>query len=471
MATTIPTITSLGVGSGMDLEGLITSLMNAQRVPLTQLQQQEVSYQSKISALGTLSSKLSSLQSAAQAMKPSVLQTPLQKFASYSATLGDSSIASASASDGAVAGSYNVTVSQLAQAQKITLGSGVPNAADGTSGSIPAGTLTLTFGSVSGSTFNADTSRAPVSITPTTNTLAGLRDAINAANVGVTATIVNASDGGHLVLTGQEGANQAFTLSGISGFNYDPTATSGSAFTTTQAAQDAQLTIDGIDVTSASNTVNNAIDGVSLTLTKTGSTTLKVVQDNTTNLTAALNGFISAYNAAVSTMQSQGAYDANTKTAGPLQGNYLLRSTQSTLSNLVFNTSVTNNGVTQTLSSIGESIADANGNLRLDSSKLQAALQKDPAAVANLVAAVGSAFDSSLNQIVGISGSIANSTNSLNSMVKDVQKRQDALQLQLTAIEARYRQQFSNLDTLMSSMSSTSTYLTQQLSALSKMTS
>jgi flagellar hook-associated protein 2 len=470
MATTA-SITSLGVGSGMDLEGLITSLMNAQKIPLTQLQQQEASYQSKISALGTLSSQLSSLQSAAQAMKPSVLQTPLQKFASYNASVADSSIAAASAGDGAVTGSYNVTVSQLAQAQKITLGSGIPNAGDGTSGSIPAGTLTLTFGSVSGTTFNADTSRTPVSITPTTNTLAGLRDAINAANAGVTATIVNASDGGHLVLTGQEGANQAFTLSGISGFEYDPTATSGNAFTTTQAAQDAKLTIDGIDVTSSSNTVNDAIDGVSLTLSKTGSTTLKVTQDNTTNITTALNGFISAYNAAVSTMQTQGAYDATTKTAGPLQGNYILRSAQNTLSNLVFNTSVTNNGVTQTLSSIGVSITGSNGNLSLDSSKLQAALKKDPEAVANLVAAVGSAFDSSLDQIVGISGSIATSKNSLNSMVKDVQNREDALQTQLTTIEARYRQQFSNLDTLMSSMTSTSTYLTQQLSALSKTTS
>lgn len=452
------TVTSLGAGSGLELEALVTNLMAVERQPLSSLQKQVSSYNSKISALGTLSSKLNSLQTAAKALVPNVLQSPLQKFASYSASLGDTNIGTVTATTGAVAGSYNLNVTHLAQAQKVTSGV-LPS-------TLNTGTLTIDFGSVSGGAFTADPDRqATINITTETNTPEGLRNAINQANIGVSATIVNGTNGPQLVLTGSEGGDKAFKLSGISGLTYDPGPKTGD-FSNNQEAQNAAFTVDGIAATSNSNTVTGVIDGVTLNLAKTGSTTLTVKQDNTTNLKSALEGFVSAYNSAVTSMTSLGAYNSETKVAGALQGNRILREAQNTLSNLVFNTSSTTDGVTQKLSDIGISIKGTDGTLSLDSAKLEAALTKNPNAVANLVAKVGDSFSDSIDRIIGLGGSIDISKTSMKSSIKFLEDRQEALELRLVSIEARYRKQFSSLDTLVSTMNTTSTYLTNQLASL-----
>lgn len=452
------TITSLGAGSGLQLEDLVTNLMAIERQPLSSLQKQVSSYNSKISALGTLSSKLNSLQTAAKALVPNVLQSALQKFASYSASLSDTNVGTVTASTGAVAGSYNLNVTQLAQAQKIT--SGV------LSSTLDTGTLTIDFGSVSGGVFTADSDRqVSINITSETNTPEGLRNAINQANIGVSATIVNGTDGPQLVLTGSEGGDKAFKLSGISGLTYDPGPKTGD-FSNNQEAQNAAFTVDGIAATSNSNTVTGVIDGVTLNLAKTGSTTLTVKQDNTTKLKSALESFVSAYNSAVTSMSSLGAYNSETKVAGALQGNRILREAQNTLSNLAFNTTSTTNGVTQKLSDLGITFKGSDGTLSLDSTKLEAALTKDPNAVADLVSKVGKSFSDSIDRITGLGGSIDISKTSMNKSIKFLEDRQEALELRLVSIEARYRKQFSALDTLMTNMSSTSTYLTNQLASL-----
>lgn len=463
------TITSLGAGSGLDLENLVSSLMQVERRPLTALQNQVKSYNTKISALGALNSKLSNLQTAAQALTPSALQSPLEKFATYSATVADTSIASASVATGAVSGNYSLEVSQLARSQRLTTAA----FAGGATSSISTGTLTIDFGTVSGGTFNAEVSRrASIQITTENNTLAGLRNAINQANLGLSATIVNGTSGAQLVITGKEGANQAFALSGLTGFTFDPSSPGSGNFPTVQDARSAAFTLNGIAATSNSNTVTGVIDGVTLNLIKETavgtSTTLSITQDNTSKLKEGIDAFIKAYNDAASTMKSQGAYDAQSKTAGPLQGNSVLRSAETTLRALIFNTTAGGSEPYQRLSDLGIGFAP-DGTLKLlDQKKLENAVASNPSSVAGLVAKVGDAFDQNIERITGLSGSIKTSTDSMNAMIRDLNKRQDAIETRLVGIEARYRKQFSALDTLMSNMNKTSSYLAQQLANLPK---
>lgn len=462
------TITSLGVGSGLDLENLVSSLMQVERRPLTALQNQVKSYNSKISALGTLKSKLSALQTAAKSLTPSVLQTPLDKFATYKATVGDTAVASATVSSGAVTGNYSLEVNQLAKGQKLTSAAFT----GGANSSIGTGTLTIDFGTVTSGVFTAEPSRqATIAITSENNTLAGLRNAINQANIGLSATIVNGTNGAQLIISGAEGANQAFALSGLPGFGFDPENPGSGDFPTVENAQNAAFTVNGIAATSNSNTVTGVIDGVTLNLSKETSgvpTTLSVTRDNSAKLKEGIDAFIKAYNDAVSTMKTQGAYNTETKTAGPLQGNSVLRNAESTLRDLVFNTTAGGSEPYQRLSDLGIGFA-ADGNLKLlDEKKLENAITANAASVAGLVSKVGKAFDDSIERVIGLSGSIKISTDSMNTMIRDLNKRQEALETRLVTIEARYRKQFSALDTLMSNMNKTSNYLAQQLANLPK---
>ena len=463
------TITSLGVGSGLDLENLVSSLMQVERRPLTALQTQVKSYNSKISALGTLNSKLSALQTAAKGLTPSALQTPLDKFATYKATVGDTTIASATVSSGAVTGNYSLEVNQLARGQKLTTAA----FAGGANSSIGTGTLTIDFGTVTGGVFNAEPSRqATISITSENNTLTGLRNAINQANLGLSATIVNGTNGAQLVVSGKDGADQAFSMSGLAGFAFDPAAPGGGDFPTVQDARNATFSLNGIAASSNSNTVTGVIEGVTLNLTKEtalgASTTLSITRDNTTKLKEGIDAFIKAYNDAASTMKSQGAYNTETKTAGPLQGNSVLRNAESTLRNLIFDTTAGGSEPYQRLSDLGVGFG-ADGNLKLlDEKKLENAIASNAAGVAGLVAKVGQAFDQGIERVIGVSGSIKISTDSMNTMIRDLNKRQEAIETRLVTIEARYRKQFSALDTLMANMNKTSSYLAQQLSNLPK---
>lgn len=459
------TITSLGSGSGLDLESLVTQLMSVEKRPLTALQKQESSFNVKISALATLSSKLSALQTSAKDLVPSATQTAQEKFATYSATVAKAEIATATASTGAVTGSYALEISELAQGQKLT--------SSVISGALSTGTLTLSVGDMTGAggTFAADADRTfNITIDSSNNTLTGLRNAINSAKTGVTASIVNGTAGAQLILTGESGSSQVFKLDGIAEVAFDPDLPAANAnMSRTQVAQGASFSINGIAATSNSNTVTGVLEGVTINLlAKTAAntpTTLTIARESTTKLKSALDSFITAYNDAASTMTTQGAYDPTTKIAGSLQGNRVLREAQSSMRSLLYTTSLGGTSSYQHLSDIGVSLG-ANGKLAIDSSKLEAALAADPSSVAALAAKVGKAYDTSMDRLAGTAGSVKIATDSMKASITDLDKRQEALQLRLVTIEARYRKQFTTLDTLMSGMSSISNYLTQNLSRL-----
>lgn len=459
-------VTSLGSGSGLPLESLVTKLMTVESIPLKTLQTRANSYQTKVSAMGSLRSVLASLQTAAKGMTANTGQKAADKFAAYTAKITNADVGTATASTGAVAGKYSLEVSALAKSQQLT-SSTYTNSSTVVSAS--GGTLKLELGSLSGGAYTADSSRTYNLTLPANATLANIRDAVNSSDAGVTASIVNGTNGSQLILTSKEGTNSVMRLSGITGFEYQPETGGTTDLAETISAQDAAFTLNGIAATSHTNTVTNALDGVTLQLTGTNvgsATTLNITQDISTNLTKSLQDFVTAYNTATTTMASLGAYNSTTQVAGDLQGNSTLRSTQSLIRKAITETTSGNAASNyQRLSSIGVTIAD-NGNLTIDSSKLNAAIKADPTTVSNLISNVGDAFNTTINNLTGATGPITVATNGLNTTIKSIQDQESKLQDRISAIETRYRAQFSALDTLISSLNTTASYLTSYTSSL-----
>lgn len=390
------TISSPGIGSNLDVTGIVSQLMAVESLPMTTLANKEAGYQAKLTAYGTLKGALASFQSALQALATQA------RFTANKTSVADTSFFSASADSNATAGSYNVEVGLLAQAQKLK------SLAFSASGSIVgSGKITIDFGAYSGDTFtlNPDKAAKEITIAPGQNSLAGIRDAINAANAGVTATIINDGTGYRLMVSSADsGAANALRIavddddgadtdaSGLSQLVFDGRTSGVKNLTQTVAAQNAELTIDGIAISKASNTITDAIEGVTLNLAKGGSSTLTVSRDSA-DVISAVQSFVNAYNDANKVMKDLSAYDASTKQSGALQGDSSVRSIQSQLRG-VLNSALTHaGGGLTTLSDIGVSF-QKDGTLALDSSKLQKVIDDNTKDISTLFAAVGKPTDS-----------------------------------------------------------------------------
>ena len=457
------TITSLGSGSGLDLEGILTKLMTVEQLPLTQLQSQQTSYQTKLSAWGTVQSTLSALQVSAQTLSTGTT------FTGASASVTDASVLSASASSGAALGSYSISVGQLAQAQVLRSNTNFANTTD-----------TFNTGSIAISVAGATATN--ITIDSTNNTLAGISAAINAAGAGVTASVVNDGTTNRLLISSNTtgltagAVNVAVTDSGSGGTNALSTL-DGSSLVQVQAPLDAQLSVNGLSVTRANNTVSDIITGVTLNLTKAGTlaspiTTQLNVSPDINSVQSAVSTFISSYNAVVSQFSTLTAYDTTNKTSSVLTGDGTLRTIQSQLSRLLNGTVSGLSGNISSLADIGISV-QLDGTLSLDSAKLTAALNTNANSVSSLFSSTSTnnqglavQINSALNNFISTNGLIASSEDSINQSIKDNTNQQAALNLQLTAIEANYRAQFTALDTAVADMQSTSSFLTQQLSIL-----
>ncbi|MGE5652420.1 MAG: flagellar filament capping protein FliD [Bacillota bacterium] len=403
-------ISSPGIGSNLDINGIVSKLMQAESQPLTILQKKEASYQAQLSAYGTLSGSLSSLQTALGTLNN------LSTFQGVNATSADTTIFTASAASGASAGTYNVNITQLAQAQTIatagqssttaTIGAGTATKLTFQFGTISGGTLSN--GTYSGASFAPDANQATgtVTIDNTNNSLQGIRDAINKANIGVTASIV--SDGSatpnHLVIkSNSTGATSSMKISvtapdGTPGGDatlssllaYDPTATQN--MTQSAAGQSAALTVNGIAITSATNKVTGAIDGVTLNLAKAGSSNLTVAA-NTAAVTSAVNGFVKAYNDVNTTIRKLTSYDSSTKQAGLLLGDATVNNIQVQLRKMMASPLTDSSGSLTTLSQVGISI-DKSGVMSLDSGKLSSAMSNNMKDVTALFSSIGASTDS-----------------------------------------------------------------------------
>jgi len=445
----MPTITAGGIATGLDVNSIISQLMALERKPLDALEAKQKAVEAQISAFGTLKSALSTFSSAMAAL------TDVGKFQPYAGSSSSETVVGVSLGAGAGPGTFALNVTQLASNHKLASG---PYAAG-----VEVGTGTLDF-TVGTETFS-------VTIDPTNGTLAGIRDAINAAsgNSKVSASIINGADGARLILTSREsgaaGAIQVTVTGDGDGNDADASGLSALAFVNggTQnlsqitAAQDAALTIDGFAVTSASNDVTTAVDGVTFNLKALGASTVTINRDDTA-ITTAAQDFAKAYN---------DLRDAIAKLrSGNLASDSSLRSIENSLS-AVLQTSASVGGSFSYLTEIGIS-RDRYGKMQVDTGRLTTALGTDPAEVIALFTHATEGIPTRMRDVAESltrsDGLIAGREEGLNSRVRSLEDQQLRYERRLELVEQRLRAQFTALDNLVSQMQSTGTFLTQQLS-------
>lgn len=436
-----------GIGSGLDVNGIVASLMAVEALPLNQLNDQKTEFNAQLSAFGLLKSSLSLFQTAMENLGS------IDKFQIFKASSSATSVLTGSATSAAAAGNYSIVVTQMAQAHKMS--SGLAGVADESTSIGATGTLQIGVGADNFS----------VVIDGTNNTLAGIRDAINNAsdNTGVTATILNVDDGlggteSHLIMTSDDtGTTNGLTVSDVSG---NVASSLAMATVTGQGALDAQLTVDGYDVTSSSNTVTGVIQGVSLSLVAEGSSTLSIAYD-TTSVKTNIQAFVNAYNALRAAISTQ--------KEGTLEGDSTVTSMQSLLRDTL-NTSPT--GLTTTLSTLAEIgiKTERNGDLSLNMTELDAALASDYAGVAALMGNddQGYAFrmEALATDMLEVGGLIDTRTKGIDARIESVDDRISRMEYRLDLLEESYLAEFSALDGLLTSLQSTSDFLTQQLATL-----
>lgn len=445
-------LSSAGIGSGLNVNAIITALVNAQQAgPAQQISNQTTQLQAQEAGLTALSGSLSSIQSTLSALTSNIT------YNTYNATFSNTAIGSATTLPNAQPGTYSVVVSHLATAQSRTSG------AYATGSAVGAGTLTVGVGS--------NSMNITVGATDSISTIAS---AINqsSSNPGVQATIVNGSNGAQLLLTSTKtGVANGFTVTAGSGSSSGLSSLATTLNTAgSNEASDASLSINGIAATSASNAVSGVLDGVTLNLTATGSTTMTVSQD-TTAVTGAINDFVSAYNSYVSTAATLNSYDPTSKQAGVLLGDSTLMSVQSQINSILSN-GVAGNSI-GSLAALGIA-RNADGTLSVNSNTLNTALQSNPSAVQNLFAGsngYATVLNSTLDGFTSGNGVITSRTNSIQQQLTNLSQESAALTARMNTYAAQLRQQYTALDTLMSSLNNTSTYLTTQLSALTGSTS
>ena len=455
-------ISAAGVGSGLDVGNIVKQLMAVERQPLARLQGQQKSYQSKLSAFGQLQSAMSKLQDAAAVLTKSTT------FAASKANAGDTKAFTVSSGTSAQTGSYAIEVEQLARAQRVASSATIAP-------SVGEGTLTISLGRYGqdGSFTAAADGEKTISLAAGAS-LSDLRKAINDADAGVSAQIINNGTIDQLVISSKDtGAAQAFQLSGtgaLAGFSYDA-GNPAPGLSAIQQAQDARLSIDGLVITRGSNTVSDAIEGVTLTLVKPteGETAVSVARDDET-AKKAIDEFAKAYNELNTLIRSQTSYNAETKQAGTLNGDASVRSIQSQLRGALGNPISGLSGA-RMLSDAGVSFK-TDGSMSVDSTKLTEALADPAKRIGELFAGNGTVdgfaktLEARIKGMLGTDGLLSARTEGINSTIKSFGLRMESLEARLVKVEARYSAQFAALDASMASMNSTSAYLSQQLSRL-----
>ncbi|HTP38998.1 MAG TPA: flagellar filament capping protein FliD [Steroidobacteraceae bacterium] len=445
-------LSSLGIGSGLDIGSLVSQLVAAERAPAqARITAQASDVATKISAMATLKSALSTFQSALV-----TLTTP-SDFSAITASSSDESVFTATASPSAVEGDYDVEVSQLAKAQQLV---STATFASGGDTAVGYGTLTLGLG---GQSFS-------VTLDSSSNTLSDIRDAINSAsgNPGIKASLIYGTGGTQLVLTSTvTGAANTITVASSGGDGglaaLDYSATAGGNFTVKQSPQDAQMTVAGIAYTGPSNTISNAIDGVTLNLlaTNSGSPATLSVGSNTSATATNVQAFVTAYNTLQTTLSQLGDYNSSTQTAGVLLGDSVLSTAYSAITRLSTDPVAGLSGNYTSLAGIGVT-TDANGQLQLDSTRLTAAINANPSAVSDIFASksgVANRLNDYLDTLLGSTGAIAARDANLTESQNEITQETSDLDAQMQTVQARYTAQFTAMDSILSQLNTTASYL------------
>ena len=457
-------ITSAGIGSGLDIEGLITKLVSAEGTPVAQrYDRQEAGFQAELSGLGLVKSSLSQFQSAIADLKN------LTSFQPRTATSSDTTVFDATATNIAVAGNYQVQVNAVAAAHKVRSAGVATSSTD-----VGTGTLTITINSES---FN-------LTIDDSNKTLGGIRDAINNAtdNKGVSATIVNVDNGGggtesRLVLTSTNtGTAHDINVTAVDddANNTDASGLSllaSNNLTQITASANASIQVDGQTITRSTNTITDAIDGITLTLKKSDvgvNKTLAVALDDK-SVKDSVNKFVSAYNDLQSTFKQVTFYDATTKKSGVLIGDSTVRNISSLISQQVVKAVPAVTSGFNSLSAIGIK-SNAEGVYSLDSTVFDAALASNFDDIGKVFAdstdGIAVKLDTVLDSYLKTDGIMQTRTDGIQSSIDLIADSRARLNDRLIKIEARYRKEFTALDALVANFQATSNFLTQQLASL-----
>ena len=415
-------IQSLGVGSGLLTSDLIDKIVAAERNDTdTRMNTKKAELDAKVSAFGAIKSSVDALRTAAKALGDA------SALLVNTATSSDASSVGATASNKAQSGVHSVEVDALARAHMLAS----KRFADITS-VVGSGTLTFDFGTTTLAndgtyqSFTANPARqsASIVIDDTNDTLAGVRDAINAADIGVTANIVNDGAGYRLVLSSDDlGASNSMritaiegTTTGLSAVAFNATASAPDTnMTQTVAAADAHATIDGIPITRTTNTVGDVVPGVTFNLqaTNSGSPAVITVAQDTSGIAIKVQAFVDRYNDVRALTDKLTAYDATNNQPSLLTGDPTVLTIRNQLQRLL-SASVGATGSVKSLVDLGvTSDQDNRYYLVLDQSKLGAALAKDPSAVQSLLASQTSATDSAVG-VVGFTSKTAAGTYAVN---------------------------------------------------------
>lgn len=443
-------ISSIGVGSGLDLSTLLDGFRTSEESVLSTITQRKSTENARLSAYGQLSSAVEKLQTAAKAFEGDTT------FGQYTASQTGESF-SASASSSAVAGSYRIKVESLASTQTL-IANGVADkaAANGTDG-------VISFKLENGEVKTLDLSGKGTSLDE-------IAKAINTdKELGLSASIMNDGSGTPYRLmisttaTGTKAAISDITVEG----NTDLGALLNKTGMTEQAATDAVIEINGIKVSQATNKLEDVIQGVTLNVSKvdTEAQTLTVTR-NDDKTKSAINEFINAYNNVQKFIKSSTAY---TEGAGGsiLNGDNTARTVQTRLSGIMsFQSS--NGGAFKTLSDLGIR-TQADGTIKLDDAKFSKALAENRDDIAKLFQDKTNGIatytqDITKGLINSTSGIVTTASNGAKTRIEDLDSQYERKQAQIEATMERYRAQFTALDSLVAKMNGTSAYLTQQLS-------
>jgi flagellar hook-associated protein 2 len=459
-------LTAAGIGSGLDVETMISKLVTLQKQPLQQLQTTASSINSQISTMGSLKSLMSTLKDTASKL------TDSNAWQLTTAASSNAAVA-VKVTGAATPGASEISVQQLARSQSLASGnfaiaSGATSAVFGA-----AGNLTIT------NSLDSSKTTGPIAITADM-TLDQVAAAINqkSSASGVTASVLQDANGQRLVMRSKDsGVANAFTISG-DGAITDALGTTGTTPTAVlQAAQNAKATVNGIAVESATNDFKQTLPGLSFTVsqvTQAGAPAVVTVTSDTDGMKKNLQSFMDAFNALSSKLAEVTKYDADTKTAGVMQGDStivgLSNGLRGVLSSSLGGINLSDIGI-----QLGKGGQLAFGTSSTDKAKLEATLQ-DPAKLAQMFSAPGEdgkpatkglavRMKEYADQMLTFDTGLFDAKNkSLQKLKTQNGKDQDDVNARADAFEQRMRAQYTALDTKMGSYSALSAYMSQQIS-------
>lgn len=471
------TITFSGLATGIDSASIISQLMQVARQAEAPMQSQQATDQNKISEFNKIESALTNLQNVVQGF------TAPEGFSSMQATSSNSSGITISANGTASTGTHVVQVTSLATNYR-QVSTGV---ADSTQASFGTGSFTISDG------VNGDTP-VTVKITQGQNSLQGIASAINASGANVTASIVNDGSKYRLVITGNDTKTYSLDFGNLldsDGVTVNAPSLLDNTSPTYQAGAPAQFTVDGIPMTSSSNTVSNAVQGLTFNLLSQGAASTISVTNDTSSVTKKINSFISAYNSAISLVNSESAYNTTTKTSGTLGGDMTVQTIQNQLQSLLTNI-VPGSSSIRTLGDLGITVDEQTGTLSLKSSTLSSALSSHYNDVVNLFSRNGDSIVTLPNTQYGIaqqfntmiqsmvspyvegyskSGSIEIAKHALNTNISDISDHISDMEQRFTQMQTNLQNQFNAMELTVSKLQSQGNTLLSYLNSMSSSSS